>query len=119
MQLVNFMIITSCAPDTENAEDRRPSPIAEFKGSCVTEAGISWTQYHGYDTHVKYMECLSSKYSGQVSLLTIGTSSEGRSLKLIKIGDRFGGVKKAIWIDCGIHARCIIYIEKDISVNLP
>jgi len=93
------------AIDSENAEDRRPSPVAEFKGSCVTEAGISWTQYHSYATHVKYMECLSSKYSGQVTILTIGTSYEGRALKLIKIGDRFGGTKKAIWIDCGIHAR--------------
>ena len=44
--------------------------------------------------------------------MTIGTSSEGRSLKLIKIGDRFGGTKKAIWIDCGIHARCIINVRR-------
>ena len=84
--------------------------MAEFKGSCVTEAGISWTQYHSYATHVTYTECPSPKSSGQVTTLTIGTSDEGRALKLIKIGDRFGGTKKAIWIDCGIHARCVIKI---------
>ena len=28
----------------------------------MTEAGISWTSYHGYDTHVRYMECLASRY---------------------------------------------------------
>ena len=55
------------------------------------------------------MGCLAFRYSGQVSLRTIGTSSEGRSLKLIKIGDRsdFLGTKKDVWIDCGIHARWV------------
>jgi len=93
------------AIDVENQEERRPSPTPEFKGSCVTEAGISWTQYHGYDTHVKYMECLASKYAGRVIMYNIGTSTEGRPLKLVKIGSSYEVTKKAIWIDCGIHAR--------------
>ena len=52
------------------------------------------------------MECLESKYPGQVVLSDVGSSSEGRRLKLVKISsNNFSAYKKAIWIDCGIHAR--------------
>ena len=111
-------------PDVENKEGRRPTqtPEAQFKGSCATEASMSWTQYHGYNTHVRYMECLASKYPGQVGigqsevsfdhtinqsqvkLHTIGRSTEGRSLKLVEIGNSYSS-SQSIWIDCGIHAR--------------
>ena len=52
------------------------------------------------------MECLASVYPGQVALLDIGRSTEGRNLKLVKISSgSFSSYKKAIWIDGGIHAR--------------
>ena len=51
------------------------------------------------------MECLASKYAGRVIMYNIGTSTEGRPLKLVKIGSSYEVTKKAIWIDCGIHAR--------------
>ena len=93
-------------PDVENTETGRLITVGENQSPCAREAGISWTQYHGYDTHVKYMECLSSRHSGQVSLITIGTSSEGRPLKIIKIGDSGSRkAKKSVWMDCGAHAR--------------
>ena len=34
-------------------------------------------------------------------LETIGRSSEGRELKLVRVGE----AGPAVWIDCGIHAR--------------
>ncbi|KAG7257870.1 hypothetical protein CRUP_001385 [Coryphaenoides rupestris] len=34
-----------------------------------------------------------------------GTTHEKRNMKLFKIGERSVGRKKAIWMDCGIHAR--------------
>ena len=39
--------------------------------------------------------------------MEIGKSTEGRSLKVIKIGKAAtdGRVKPAVWIDAGIHAR--------------
>ena len=89
----------------------------------MTEAGISWTQYHGYNNHVKYMECLASKYPGHVLVYNIGTSTEGRPLKLVKIGTSYEVNKKAIWIDGGIHAREWIspattsYIMRELAEN--
>ena len=44
---------------------------------------------------------MHARYPGQVRLETIGRSSEGRELKLVRIGE----AGPAVWIDCGIHAR--------------
>ena len=83
------------AIEVENVEGtRRP----EFKGSCSSQSGMSWSRYHDYDTMVRYMECLATSYDSLVSLHTIGYSSENKPLKLVKIG-RGRGQKKAIWID--------------------
>ena len=83
------------AIEVENVEAIR-SP--EFKGSCSSQSGMSWSQYHNYDTLLRYMECLSTTYDSLVSLYQIGYSSEGKPLKLVKIGRGYGQ-KKAIWID--------------------
>merc|ERR1712173_556034 len=55
-------------------------------------------------TILKFMDCLSSTYKSVVTMYTIGNSTEGRPLKVMKIGMP-GKQKKAIWIDGGIHAR--------------
>ena len=65
---------------------------------------MSWSKYHDYNTLVRYMECLASTYDSLVTIYTIGYSSEGKPLKLVKIGSGYGQ-KEAIWIDGGIHAR--------------
>ena len=78
--------------------------VRESSGSCASISGMSWTQYHSYDTITKYLSCLSSSYKRLVTMYTIGYSSEGRALKVLKVGMP-GDKKKAIWIDGGIHAR--------------
>ena len=85
------------AIEVENVEATR-SP--ELKGSCSSQSGMSWSKYHNYDTMLRYMECLSTTYDSLVSLYNIGYSSEGKPLKLVKIG-RGSRQKKAIWIDGG------------------
>ena len=54
-----------------------------------------------------YLTCLAARYSDRVKVFDIGSSVEGRALKVIKIGKprSDGSVKQAIWIDGGIHAR--------------
>jgi len=89
------------AIEVENIDTRGER---ESMGSCALISGMSWTQYHSYDTINKYMSCLSSSYGRLVTMYTIGYSSEGRALKVLKVGIS-GDKKKAIWIDGGIHAR--------------
>merc|ERR1712115_74384 len=89
------------AIEVENIDAGR---IRELNESCAHTSGMSWTQYHSYDTILKFMDCLSSSFKSIVSMYTIGNSTEGRPLKVMKIGMP-GKQKKAIWIDGGIHAR--------------
>jgi len=89
------------AIDVENVETDK---VPEFRGTCGSTSGMSWTRYQAYDTMVRYMDCLAATYEKNVTIYTIGSSSEGKPLKVIKVGQA-GGQKKAIWIDGGIHAR--------------
>ena len=76
-------------------------------GGCLDIAKLNFRNYHGVKTFHNYLDCLSQVYSDMVSLQEIGRSTEGRSLKVIKIGKPAtdGRVKPAVWIDAGIHAR--------------
>ena len=54
-----------------------------------------------------YLNCLATRYSDRAKIIDIGTSVEGRTLRVIKIGlpRQDGSSKPAVWIDGGIHAR--------------
>ena len=66
---------------------------------------MDFKNYHSVTTFHRYLECLNREHHDKVSVFDIGRSTEGRPLKVIKIGRSNGQVKPAIWIDGGIHAR--------------
>ena len=51
-----------------------------------------------------WMECMAASYSDKVTLITIGKSSEGRPLQVLRLGSGSKS-KPAVFIDGGIHAR--------------
>jgi len=67
---------------------------------------MTWTEYHSQDDMEEYMDYLAETYSDMVSIESIGTSYEGRPMRVLKIckGGTCGN-KPAMWIDGGIHAR--------------
>lgn len=48
---------------------------------------------------------MALNFPSRVQVQPIGTTHEGRQIPLIKIGTGQPGIKPAIWIDGGIHAR--------------
>ena len=52
----------------------------------------------------EYLTYLTQTYKNIASLITIGNSYEGRSMKVLKLSTG-GANKPAIFIDAGIHAR--------------
>ena len=67
---------------------------------------MTWTEYHSQDDMEAYMDYLADKYSDIVSIEDIGTSYEGRPMRVLKIcKGGTCGEKPAMWIDGGIHAR--------------
>ncbi|XP_002710502.1 carboxypeptidase A6 [Oryctolagus cuniculus] len=61
--------------------------------------------YHSLEEIQDWMHHLNKTYSGFIHLFSIGRSYEGRSLFILKLGRRSRAYKRAVWIDCGIHAR--------------
>uniref|UniRef100_A0A667WJR1 Carboxypeptidase O n=1 Tax=Myripristis murdjan TaxID=586833 RepID=A0A667WJR1_9TELE len=52
-----------------------------------------------------WMDMIAKNYSDVASLVEYGKTYENRPISLLKIGPTTGVRKKAIWMDCGIHAR--------------
>ncbi|KAK0093767.1 hypothetical protein PV326_012716 [Microctonus aethiopoides] len=65
---------------------------------------MEWTRYHRLDDIYGYIDYLAETYPDICSSMAIGTSFEGRPMKLLRIsnGERNA---PAVWIDSGIHAR--------------
>ncbi|CAH1784537.1 unnamed protein product [Owenia fusiformis] len=62
--------------------------------------------YWPFDTLMSWTEDISAnRCGGRCAITSIGTSYEGRNIRLIKIGTQTNTTKRAVFIDCGIHAR--------------
>jgi murein tripeptide amidase MpaA len=89
----------------ENVEELFAAERKEMQQQKGTRA-INWTQYHRYNVIVEWLEEIVSQNSDIATITTIGTSSEGRPLKLVKVSKPNSPANKtAVLIDGGFHAR--------------
>ncbi|XP_022916952.1 carboxypeptidase B-like [Onthophagus taurus] len=65
---------------------------------------MTFTSYHRLSDIHNYLDYLAETYPSYCKVYVIGSSIEGRPLKLLKISNGNAN-NKAIWIDGGIHAR--------------
>ncbi|KAE8751722.1 hypothetical protein FOCC_FOCC001570 [Frankliniella occidentalis] len=67
-----------------------PRPTAQQRTTLLRNVGhpFTWKRFHRYDDIVEYMHWLASSYPHLAQVLTIGTSSEGRPLYLLKVSTR-------------------------------
>ncbi|XP_062898078.1 carboxypeptidase A6 [Mobula hypostoma] len=61
--------------------------------------------YHTLEEIQNWMLQMYQTYSQLLYLFSIGKSYEGRPLYVLQLGKKSHPFKKAVWIDCGIHAR--------------
>jgi len=88
-------------PDVEQLiqEERKLNVKAE-------NATLDWEHYFGVDDIHSWLENIAAANPDIASIQDIGQSTEGRTLKVIKIGVPNRNVSKpAIFMDGGIHAR--------------
>ncbi|XP_031414899.1 carboxypeptidase O isoform X2 [Clupea harengus] len=62
-------------------------------------------KYHNMSEISGWMEQLEKENQGVVTIINYGYTYEKQGIKLLKIGLASTEKKKAIWMDCGIHAR--------------
>ncbi|CAG7837687.1 unnamed protein product [Allacma fusca] len=68
---------------------------------------MDWTSYHSASDINMWLESLAFNYPDIATVYDIGTSTEGRPIRLIHIGipRTSGPLKQGYWIDGGMHAR--------------
>ncbi|KAL3273900.1 hypothetical protein HHI36_015324 [Cryptolaemus montrouzieri] len=83
----------------------RPKTYRQVEADSVNESHrLSWQAYHRLTDIHGYLDYLGETYPQICSVKTIGSSVQGRPIKMIKISNGRAG-NKAIWMDGGIHAR--------------
>ncbi|XP_029447295.1 carboxypeptidase A6 [Rhinatrema bivittatum] len=65
----------------------------------------SYEVYHSLEEIQSWMYHMNETHSDLISMFSIGKSYEGRPLFVLKLGKRIRPYKRAVWIDCGMHAR--------------
>ncbi|XP_023445183.2 carboxypeptidase B [Dasypus novemcinctus] len=72
--------------------------------SKVRATGHSYEKYNNWETIEAWTQQVATENPDLISRSTIGTTFEGRTLHLLKVG-KPGPNKPAIFMDCGFHAR--------------
>ncbi|XP_068620166.1 carboxypeptidase B-like [Battus philenor] len=67
--------------------------------------GFNVYEYHSYASIQDFIETMASKHSELIKLQTLGSSYQGRKMKLVKISQNHNAGNPIIFIDAGIHAR--------------
>lgn len=70
-----------------------------------SEFQYDYEVYHPLEEIQSWMFEMNRTHPHLVDIFSIGHSYEGRPLYVLKLGKRTRPYKKAVWIDCGVHAR--------------
>ncbi|XP_030612634.1 carboxypeptidase A6 [Archocentrus centrarchus] len=70
-----------------------------------SESQYDYEVYHSLEEIQSWMFMMNATHSNLVDMFSIGKSYEGRPLYVLQLGKRRRPQKKAVWIDCGVHAR--------------
>merc|ERR1719361_2436990 len=81
-------------------EEERKSKPESSRG----ERQMTWDDYYSFDQISLWLDEVAAS-SDFAETAVIGTSYEGRDMKIIKICKGGCGHKPAVWLDGGIHAR--------------
>ncbi|XP_012705978.2 carboxypeptidase O isoform X1 [Fundulus heteroclitus] len=68
-------------------------------------AEYDYFKYHPMDEISSWMVQMEKDHPDVVTVVDYGRTYEKRTISLLKIGLKTEAKKKAVWMDCGIHAR--------------
>ncbi|XP_065137779.1 carboxypeptidase B2 isoform X2 [Paramisgurnus dabryanus] len=75
------------------------------ESSDPRSGGENHERYFSLEDMYYWINKTRQEHSDMVKVIFIGSSFEKRPLYVMKLSGRRGEVKKAMWMDCGIHAR--------------
>jgi len=107
-----------------DVEKRIAEEEKEFQDDASARANFNFAAYHTLAQAYTFLDEIASEHA-HASVVNIGTSFEGRQLRVLKIS-KSGETKPAIWLDSNIHARewitsavCMYVINELLTSNDP
>ncbi|XP_031147779.1 carboxypeptidase O [Sander lucioperca] len=79
--------------------------LSAMEAATVERVEYDYYKYHTMPEINDWMNKVQKDYPDVVTIVEYGQTYEKRVIRLLKIGFNTGKKKKAIWMDCGIHAR--------------
>ncbi|XP_029004594.1 carboxypeptidase A6 [Betta splendens] len=70
-----------------------------------SESQHDYNVYHSLEEIQSWMFEMNRTHPDLLDMFSVGKSYEGRPLYVLQLGKRGHPHKKAVWIDCGVHAR--------------
>ncbi|XP_066542511.1 carboxypeptidase A6 [Hoplias malabaricus] len=90
-------------PDVQTEMEKQAGSRSSRKRR--SEFQYDYEVYHPLEEIQSWMFEMNRTHPHLVDLFSIGRSYEGRPLYVLKLGNRKRLKKKAMWMDCGAHAR--------------
>ncbi|KAF7214852.1 carboxypeptidase O isoform X1 [Nothobranchius furzeri] len=79
--------------------------LASGRAVTVERAEYDYFKYHPMEEISNWMTQMEKDHPDVMTIVDYGKTYEKRTIKLLKIGLKTDTKKKAVWMDCGIHAR--------------
>ncbi|XP_044044121.1 carboxypeptidase O [Siniperca chuatsi] len=79
--------------------------LSAMETATLERVEYDYFKYHPMPEITKWMGQIARDHPDLVTIVEYGQTYEKRTISLLKIGLNTGERKKAIWMDCGIHAR--------------
>ncbi|KAM3585072.1 uncharacterized protein V6R79_006607 [Siganus canaliculatus] len=79
--------------------------LLNVEATTVDRATYDYFRYHPMSEITDWMAQIAKENEPLVTIMEYGQTYEKRAISLLKIGVNTGAKKKAVWMDCGIHAR--------------
>ncbi|XP_038551017.1 carboxypeptidase O-like isoform X1 [Micropterus salmoides] len=79
--------------------------LSAMRAATVERVEYDYYKYHPMPEITNWMNQTAKDHPDLVTIVDYGKTYEKRTISLLKIGLNTGKKKKAIWMDCGIHAR--------------
>ncbi|XP_030006425.1 carboxypeptidase O-like [Sphaeramia orbicularis] len=78
---------------------------AQLSAEMTQRVEYDYFKYHPMGEITNWMDQIVKENPDVVTKVDYGKTYENRTISLLKIGSKSASAKKAIWMDCGIHAR--------------
>jgi len=106
---LTYTVLVDDVQDAIDKENVALSPFARSEMDSNSGHQLTWQRYHRLSDIDSFLDYLQESYPDLVDVVEIGQSSQGRPIRLVRLGRQIHTArdadKKSILIDAGVHGN--------------